>query len=233
MLKLYTYELVDDETFISFHRKYASKIPQTIYEGMTRYKFPQDQQRYFIGQLMVRCFYSELLKIPMQSVEFEYNEQEKPFLKNNQEQFFNISHSGAYVVVCYSDRPVGVDVECIKKDRRKVAERFFTPQEINDIHQQESEEQQISYFYRLWTLKESYMKAVGDGMTMSLSSFSIIKASTDGFVVQSDEYPTDWHLFSTPWNHDSFLSICSKYNAAPEKNFLSLDLMANKIRGYK
>ncbi len=224
MLQLHTYELVDVETFISFRQKNALKIPQAIYEGMIRYKFPQDQQRYFVGQLMVRRFYADLLGIGMESIEFDYNEHEKPFLKNDPHQFFNISHSGAYVVAVFSNQPVGVDVECIKKDRRNIAERFFTSDEIIDMHSQDSVEQQIHYFYRLWTLKESYMKAVGDGMTMSLSSFSMKNKVDAGFVVISDSYPTDWFFFTTRWNENAFLSICSKYGIEPQKVMFTLDM---------
>lgn len=114
----------------------------------------------------------------MGEYDFEYNEHDKPFLKGYSNEYFNISHSGNHVVVVFSERNVGVDVEEMGKDRRGIAERFFTVREIQQMHACPTQEAQIHFFYQLWTLKESYMKAIGKGMTMSLSSFrssSIIK----------------------------------------------------------
>ena len=79
---------------------------------------------------------------------------------------FSLSHSGKYAVCAIADHPVGVDIEEIKDNRPDIARRFFNPKELKYISDAES-------FYRIWTLKEGYLKAVGLGMRLPLDSFII------------------------------------------------------------
>lgn len=210
MLSLYTFQLIEEGDFLKFYQHISSSLPHSVQQKVEAFKFPADQQRSLIGDLMVRHFYSNKLDLKPKEIDFEYNEHQKPLLKNAEGEFFNISHSGNHVVVAFSDKPVGVDVELMKKDRRNIAERFFTPSEIADMNGADSETEQIKYFYQLWTLKESYMKAIGDGLTMSLSSFSFAK-NEEGFYLSKSKYEAEWYFHSQEWNGDAYLSICSKY----------------------
>ncbi|MEE1315356.1 MAG: 4'-phosphopantetheinyl transferase superfamily protein [Faecalimonas sp.] len=90
---------------------------------------------------------------------------------------YNLSHSGTMVLCVVEDtglrtRQLGCDVEHIGVLRKKVAERFFCPSELETIlFCRESE--QAEAFYRLWVLKESYIKATRKGMQLDLRSFEI------------------------------------------------------------
>lgn len=210
MLSLYTFQLLEESEFLKFYQNIFSFLPTAVQQKVDAFKFPSDQQRSLMGDLMVRHFYSQKLDFNPVDIDFEYNEHQKPLLKNSGEEYFNISHSGDYVVVAFSDQPVGIDIEVMKKDRRNIAERFFTPCEITDMNEAGSEEYQIKYFYQLWTLKESYMKAIGDGLTMSLSSFSFAK-NEEGFYLSKSKYGAEWFFHSQEWNGNAYLSICSKY----------------------
>ena len=95
----------------------------------------------------------------------------KPMLKNFEAIHFNLAHSGDWVVCGVSDDPIGIDVEIIKFIDLGIAKSFFTSQEYNDILNQ-PKEKQIKYFYKFWTLKESYVKAEGKGLSIPLDSFS-------------------------------------------------------------
>jgi len=66
---------------------------------------------------------------------------------------------------------LGVDIEEIKQIDMKIAERFFSPQEYRDLMEQQVS-QQLEYFFKLWSLKESYIKAEGKGLSIPLDSFS-------------------------------------------------------------
>ena len=65
-----------------------------------------------------------------------------------------------------ADSPIGVDIEQIRENHHGIAERFFNRNELKYINDAES-------FYRIWTLKEGYLKAVGLGMRLPLDSFMI------------------------------------------------------------
>ena len=222
MLILYSYQLVDDEEFFKFYEKIKPKLPLSLLGKIESFKFPADQQRSLIANLMVRQFYSKQLKVNWKEIEFDYNEHDKPSLRNIKEQFFNISHSGNQVVVAFSNKELGIDVEKVKGDRRKIAKRFFTPSEIEDMEALKIEEKQVQYFYQLWTLKESYMKAIGSGMTMSLSSFAF-KREMNEFKLAFSSLDMDWHFHSPKWAEGYYLSVCSKHSDSPkvEKKELS------------
>ena len=93
----------------------------------------------------------------------------KPYIPGRNDLFFNLSHSGDYVMCAVSDLPIGCDVQEIEnKDCRMIANRFFHPNEARAIGDDSL------LFTRVWALKESFVKATGRGMSTELSSFTVI-----------------------------------------------------------
>lgn len=97
----------------------------------------------------------------------------KPKLSNTN-LHYNISHSGDWAICAVSDIEVGCDIEKIGSADLNVAKRFFCPEEYAHIAEQASPTEQRLLFYRYWTLKESFIKATGLGLTMPLDSFQIL-----------------------------------------------------------
>lgn len=85
---------------------------------------------------------------------------------------YNLSHSGDMVICAVSKEAVGCDIEQIKKAPLRVAERFFCKSEAEYLNNLESEAQN-QYFYRFWTIKESFMKMHKKGLAMGLDSFEV------------------------------------------------------------
>jgi len=83
-----------------------------------------------------------------------------PYVEGKSDIFISLSHSNGVVVCAFSDKKVGVDIELVKKRRKSVENRVFTDGEISLLN---SSEDQDRAFYTLWTLKESYLKAIGTG----------------------------------------------------------------------
>lgn len=217
MLILYSYQLAEEKEYLKFFEEVQDKLPSSVLQKIIAFRFPADQQRSLMADLMVRLYYSQKLTLSYQDIKYEYGIHDKPVLKGYESEFFNISHSGKHVVVAFSDQAVGIDVEAIKKDRRNIAQRFFTETEIEDMNSMNGVGEQIRYFYQLWTLKESYMKAIGDGMTMSLRSFAFSKKESE-YQLLFSKYDRNWQFYSGIWKADAFLSICSKY-AEPTERF--------------
>lgn len=107
-----------------------------------------------------------------QAFSIDYEKGGKPFLADYPEICFNLSHSGAYVCCAFGKEPVGVDIQQHTKVREGLAERFFT-QEDNRRLMECQEEEKSSLFFRMWSIKESYMKLTGRGIGEGLSSFEI------------------------------------------------------------
>ncbi|WP_438433201.1 4'-phosphopantetheinyl transferase family protein [Gorillibacterium sp. sgz500922] len=131
----------------------------------------EDAWRSLLADIGIRTSLSRQLNIPLGRIEFEVNPYGKPALRDNGELHFNASHSGEWVVWATAGQPVGIDIEQIRSIELDIARRFFSADEYRDLLSRDSRDQ-LSYFYDLWTLKESYIKAVGRGLSLPLNSFS-------------------------------------------------------------
>ncbi len=105
--------------------------------------------------------------------ELIYGQYGKPYVKDKS-IFFNLSHSGEYAVCAVSDREVGIDIQEMGALKMKVARRYFTENECKYILSQPDSDKAADMFYRLWSLKESFVKAVGLGINLPFKSFEII-----------------------------------------------------------
>lgn len=101
---------------------------------------------------------------------FEHNKRGKPHLPNRDP--FNITHAGDYAVLALSSRAVGVDIERVRHiDWRRIAHRYYHPTELAYLENSTDPE---TDFFRIWTLKESFLKAEGIGFSISPASFAIL-----------------------------------------------------------
>lgn len=135
-------------------------------EKIEKIKKFEDQKRAIVSKLLL----TDILKINGYSFkDVVYNEYGKPYLRNN-ELYFNISHSGDYVVCAISKYEIGIDIQQIKKINDLIVQKKFTKDEQKYVFDDLS-------FTRVWTLKESYIKAIGKGLYQKLDEVETIKNS--------------------------------------------------------
>lgn len=87
--------------------------------------------------------------------------------------FFNLSHAGDIAVCAVSDKAVGCDVEKVAAEPKHIAERFFCKSENNYLDDLDGKARE-NEFFRIWTLKESYMKMTGEGMRLALNRMEFV-----------------------------------------------------------
>lgn len=102
----------------------------------------------------------------------KYGESGKPYLADNA-VFFNLSHSENTVICAVSEREIGVDAEKVGEVDLEIARRFFHRDEFELLENLPTNEEKREMFFRLWTLKESFVKALGKGILTPLDSFCI------------------------------------------------------------
>ena len=93
---------------------------------------------------------------------------EKPLIQG---LHFNLSHSEERILLAISDSAIGCDIEKIAKASFDLAEHFFCPDENNYLSGIVDENRKNQAFFRLWTVKESYVKMTGEGLGLPLNSF--------------------------------------------------------------
>lgn len=81
--------------------------------------------------------------------------------------YFNLSHSDDTVLCAVSDIPVGCDIEKVTDVPLEVADRYFSERERRYIDEAQNLPEVNRRFFRLWTMKESYLKMTGEGMDIS------------------------------------------------------------------
>lgn len=142
-------------------------VPQKRKEKILRYRTEEARKQGLASSLLLQ----QVLLLHGKDMNYiSYGENGKPEIEGI---YFNLSHSHEIAVCAVSDAPVGCDVEKIEKRREKVATHFFTSKEITYMDSL-LEKEKDDAFYRLWTMKESYMKMTGEGMKLSLKRIEFI-----------------------------------------------------------
>lgn len=109
----------------------------------------------------------------VESYIFERKPQGKPWLPSHPEIYFNISHSGNLAVCAVGESPLGVDIESVRPFKDNLLRKVLSYQEQEMFENMEmSEEERQKLFFRLWTLKESFVKADGCGIRIPLGEVS-------------------------------------------------------------
>lgn len=144
------------------------------FAAVLRFKSDKVRREKWLGEWMIRSLLARLWGWFPGDYDLLRGVHGKPYLAGNSEPvYFNISHSGDYIVCAVSDREVGVDVEKIGKERLPVARRFFHPDEIRCLEAREGTER-TDLFYAYWAVKESFVKYKGAGLSCPLSSFLVL-----------------------------------------------------------
>jgi 4'-phosphopantetheinyl transferase len=183
MVEVFGISLIENDAFLEQKEKCLSLMDMKKQEKVREMLNQKASQRSIIGEILVRSEACKRLNIKSRELEFSYNENDKPYIKNSNIHF-NISHSGDWVMVAISSSPVGIDIEKIRKANMDLAKRYFSDAEVYDLELLSTLKRQ-SYFFDLWTIKEAYLKMLGKGLTKSLNTFTICK--TEGqFKIKSD-----------------------------------------------
>ena len=80
---------------------------------------------------------------------------------------FSISHSGEMIMCALGDTPVGCDIEKAENAPFEIAERVFVQSERDYIDGACNGEEKNRRFFKIWTMKESYIKMTGEGFGIS------------------------------------------------------------------
>ena len=167
-----------------------------------RFVYDRHRRRYTVAQAHLRRVLGQLTGIPPETVRFHYEDKGKPFLPGGPS--FNQSHSEDRLMIAVADSGrLGVDIE----ERRTVrlmlgiADKNFARDEAARLHAAPADERR-RLFFRIWTRKEAFLKALGFGLTHPLRSFSVdpTPGAAQGLLAVEDlpEDPRRWHIGGVP-----------------------------------
>lgn len=195
---------------------------------ISRLKFDKDRLHSMMSEILARKCISEKYSMPYESIEFCKGAYGKPYVYLEKKVEFNWSHSGNWIVFVMDTQPVGIDVEAVKSlNEMDLARQFFAWQEVNQLEEIDHIKRR-NYFFKLWTLKESYIKWRGTGMNTLLSSFHFIENKHGDLLFHNrNEDICFFHTVQLDSQH--YASVCSSinYKFPPSINIVEIDEFGN------
>jgi 4'-phosphopantetheinyl transferase len=183
--------------------------------------FHLDRHRaeYALSHAMLRLVLSEYAPVRPEHWQFLTGEKGKPEIAGpvlDPPLWFNLSHTDGFTVcVAGRVRDLGVDVENInrKASHEELAKRFFAPAEYEYLRNLPSGLQREAFF-RIWTLKEAYIKAEGKGLSIPLDSFHFRFSPGNPAEVtlesNAESNPGVWSFFEFQPGPDYRVSVCAR-----------------------
>jgi len=167
-----------DEAFDAVaHRPELDVMSRGEWDRLGRFVFEKDRRRYRVTRLLVRHVLSRYVPIPPREWTFAATDFGRPLITNDdaavQPIRFNISHSDKVVMLAVTrGLDVGIDVEDLDRDvPLDAAPSFFAADEVRQLSAM-PDASKPRRFLDFWTLKESYIKARGKGLSLPLDRFS-------------------------------------------------------------
>ncbi len=195
---------------------------------INKYKFKYLRDRHTLSKGLLKSFISNYLNIETEEIKFLQNEYGKPSLHpelNNIDLQFNVSHSEHLGMFAFTTgQEIGIDVELIQEipNLNEIVNMCFSDFEKEWLYKSELGLQK-ELFYKVWTCKEAFIKAIGTGLSFPLKEieFKINNNKTIEFQsIHGDlSYWEKWNIFT--------------FNPIP--NFISSMVVENsglKIRRY-
>ena len=212
-------------------------------QRIRKFRYRKDAKASIVGRLLMRFWASKTFNMDSNLLEFNRTKKGRPYLRRknlmkpseseNDYWDFNVSHAGNYTVFVAekSVDSIGVDVmslQDIRFDRsdEKIQDFFrimtkqFTESEWNQIKcsSPPSQTKSLATFFRFWTLKESFVKADGEGLAWDLQrlSFQLLQNSFDDKIICDSELSIDrqlvknWHFQESLLDPDHWVSTALK-----------------------
>ena len=139
-------------------------------EKLDAYKSEVAKINFAVSRSLLNKAFEMILDIPIENVVVLRDKYNKPYIKNKSGVKFNISHTDGFVVIGFSKKELGIDIEKVNDGFafEDILENCFTSREIKSIGSN------TSMFYRYWTAKEAYLKYEGYGLMRNPKEIEVI-----------------------------------------------------------
>jgi 4'-phosphopantetheinyl transferase len=187
---------------------YETVLSSAEQQAAARFRFEADRERSVVARGGLRWILSAYCGVAPDALKFQVTGHGKPSLLGlPAAPQFNVSHSGDYVLIGVTiSAPCGVDIERSnpRVKEKEIARRYFCPREVEWL------DRTRQGFLRLWTMKESIIKAVGRGLSIPLSDVDVtdvVEGKTSIMMLKTPDVETQ-----TIWLQE--LDIVEGYAAA-------------------
>lgn len=180
-------------------------------------KFTKKRDEFIITRAFVRHCLSHYIHQASQDIQLESTKAGKPFIINTPIPIqFNLSHSHELATIAISQtETIGIDIETPRKHNfMDIAQRFYHQDEFTRLATASATERE-ALFFKLWTLKEAFFKALGGGISMGLEKINIDVNTDKIAVIFAAELAQDeqhWQFYQTQIRENFYCSLATKSN---------------------
>jgi 4'-phosphopantetheinyl transferase len=182
-------------------QKFRGTLDELELQRASRFHFEKHRKHYVVGRGVLRQLLAQYLDTKPETLRFSYGAYGKPALNGehkNSRLRFNMSHSHEVALFAFAeDRELGVDVEHIRADfaSEEIARHYFSRREV-EMFNGIPEHDQVEAFFRCWTRKEAYIKAIGKGLSQPLDKFDVTLAAEEPAALLwcSDDEASRWSM---------------------------------------
>ncbi|MDB6096738.1 MAG: phosphopantetheine-protein transferase [Francisellaceae bacterium] len=143
-------------------------------DRLKKISFPKHKEMFIISRGVLKDLIARYLNISVKNIFLSFNEYGKPFLKYHN-LYFNVSHTKGCLLYAFCLKTsVGIDIEKRETitDILSLATLFFSENEYLRFLELDNSEKPLA-FYRCWTRKESYLKAIGIGLSFPMNQIEV------------------------------------------------------------
>jgi 4'-phosphopantetheinyl transferase len=226
-MEIFALNIFDNSNDLEY-KPLLSQVDETKRLKILRFTHPKDLQRGLFAELLIRKLLIERCRLKNGEIRFSVNEYGKPYCDRLDDFHFNVSHPGDWVVCAVDRVPVGIDIEKISTIDLDISKNFFSPQEHQDLIQSNDP---FEYFFTLWSLKESYIKFIGKGLSHPLNRFSMKMLSSSRIGIEVDNTLLE-HIHFEQYSIDEGykMAVCCSHAGMPEQvTMISKNELANQF----
>jgi 4'-phosphopantetheinyl transferase len=210
---------LDEITDLRLLTEYRLLLSEEELRQHARFHFQRDRHRYLVTRALVRSVLSQYVDVAPQRWRFVVNAHGKPSIAAEhvaaRHLEFNISHTEGLVVLGIAlGHAIGVDVENVTRQvEMQIASRYFAADELRTLYAL-PRKQQLQRFFEYWTLKESYIKARGVGLSIPLQRFSFHLDDSSRIRLTLDRSLGDsadrWSCWQLPVADKYLVAVCAE-----------------------
>lgn len=192
-------------------------------EKSGKYKFARDRERAIVTYFFRRKILSVYTGFSPENLSFKVGKSGKPYIDNQELTYlkFNYSHSGDLIVYALSrEAEIGVDIELVKEfpDLNSLVKNYFSDNEQKAFLSLDTPKDKLNFFYKIWTRKEAFFKALGTGLNDDLRNINLYSEKFNTFIDNFFYSGKDWIIEELTTHKAYIASIC--YNSISTKKII-------------
>lgn len=182
---IYFMPICDTDQMESQYQIWLPHLPAARQEKLMRYRFTKDRWLCAAAYMLLLHGLQEEYGLAEDQIVIEIADSGKPYLSSHPHIYFSLSHCDAGAACGIDNEPIGIDVESVRRIDTNVVKYFCSAAEQESLRYAASP---ALAFTTMWTLKESWLKATGYGLSYPLTQLHICEDTPNCYSLDKDGY---------------------------------------------